>query len=69
MPPDLTLAKRRLDSAKAEFQQLLDFETEIVPSIAAKAAPISTAATNALRASAIEGVYTGIEVIRCAGVT
>src|SRR5687767_7184364 len=61
MHPALSLAKRKLDDLSAEFRQVLDIEAEVIPRIAAITSPAGTVAKNSLRATGIEGVYTGIE--------
>ena len=61
MHPALSLAKRKLEDARTEFDALMAIEADIVPAVIGTMSPVAVAAKNALRASGIEGVYTGIE--------
>jgi hypothetical protein len=61
MHPALSLAKRKLEDARTEFDQLMAIEAEIIPVIAVKASPAASVAKTSLRATGIEGVYTGME--------
>jgi hypothetical protein len=61
MHPALSLAKRKLEDARTEFDQLIAIEAEIIPVIAEKASPAAAIAKTSLRATGIEGVYTGME--------
>jgi len=61
MHPALALAKRKLDDTRIEFDQVLAIEAEIIPSIAEKNSQAARIAKNSLRATSIEGVYTGVE--------
>jgi len=61
MHPALSLAKRKLADARAEFDAVMAIEADIVPAVARTMSPVAVAAKNALRASGIEGMYTGIE--------
>jgi len=61
MHPALSLAKRKLEDARTEFDQLVAIEMEIIPVIAEKTSPAASTAKTSLRATGIEGVYTGME--------
>jgi hypothetical protein len=61
MHPIFSLAKRKLDDAKREFEFVRRIEMGVVPKILTMNDLNAAAAASALRATAIEGVYTGAE--------
>jgi len=61
MHPALSLAKRKFDDLQTEFAKVIAIENEVVPVLGAMAAASAETAKTALRATGIEGVYTGIE--------
>jgi hypothetical protein len=61
MHPSLSLAKRKFEEVKAEFRQAMTIESDVIPTIAALKTETAVTALNSLRATSIEGVYTGIE--------
>jgi hypothetical protein len=61
MHPALSLAKRKLDDLEAEFNQVMAIEAEVVPQLTTLGTQAALSAKSSLRATGIEGVYTGIE--------
>jgi len=61
MHPTLSLAKRKLDDLQIEFDQATATEADVVPGISAQNSLLAFRAVATLKASLIEGVYTGTE--------
>jgi hypothetical protein len=61
MHPSLSLAKRKFEEIQTEFRQMMAVEAEVIPTITALKTNIAATAISSLRATGIEGVYTGIE--------
>jgi len=61
MRQSLSLARRKFEEVKAEFRQVMAVESDVIPTIAKLKTTTADTAANSLRATGIEGVYTGIE--------
>jgi hypothetical protein len=59
--PTLSLAKRKIDDLQREYDQAIKTEAEIVPGMLAQKSRVAIMAVATLKASLIEGVYTGVE--------
>lgn len=57
----LALAKRQLEQLRKEFARAISIETQIIPILTKENSETALEAKNALQATYIEGVYTGIE--------
>jgi hypothetical protein len=63
MHPALALAERQLLDLRAEYDQLLAIEADIIPGIIKNKSPVAPKAILALRATNIGSVYNGIEKV------
>ena len=63
MHPAFSLAKRKLDETRREYDLAVRIEAEVSRSLSAQDNDVAKASATALRATGIEGVYTGAEGI------